>query len=96
MTLGGKVRIPLALLLASELREAIKITVMPSDDQTNLLTADPIQLSPGQKEATLTVRIANDTKLVGEQPLVVRSATLRNGYPVISGTTVLLTVKAPQ
>lgn len=92
-TLGTEVRIPLALSLASELREPIKITVMPDDSQTSLLTADLIQLSPGQKETTLIVRIANDAKLVGEQSLVVRAATLRNGYPVISETTVLLTVK---
>ena len=93
VTLGSEVRIPLALSLASELREAIKITVMPSEDQTNLLTAEPIPLSAGQKETMLLVRVANDAKLVGEQTLVIRAATLRNGYPVISETTVLLTVK---
>ena len=93
VTLGSEVRIPLALSLASELREAIKITVMPSEDQSNLLTAEPIPLSAGQKETTLIVRVANDAKLVGEQSLVIRAATLRNGYPVISETTVLLTVK---
>ena len=96
VTLGSEVRIPLALSLASELREAIKITVMPSEDQINLLTAEPIPLSAGQKETTLILRVANDAKLVGEQSLVIRAATLRNGYPVISETTVLLTVKAPQ
>ncbi len=96
VTLGSEVRIPLALSLASELREPIKITVMPSEDQTNLLTAEPIPLSAGQKETTLIVRVANDAKLVGEQSLVVRAFTLRNGYPVISETTVLLTVKAAQ
>ncbi len=95
VTLGTEVRIPLALSLASELRESIRITVMPDETQTNLLTAEPIQLSAGQKETTLIVRVANDAKLVGEQSLVVRAATLRNGYPVISETTVLLTVKAP-
>ena len=93
VTLGSEVRIPLALSLASELKDAIKITVMPSDDQSTLLAAEPIQLSPGQKETTLIVRVANDAKLVGEQSLVVRAATLRNGYPVISETTVLLTIK---
>lgn len=95
VTLGSEIKIPLALSLASELRDPIKITVMPSEDQTSLLTAEPVQLSPGQKETPLVVRIANDAKLIGEQPLVVRAATLRNGYPVISETTVLLTVKAP-
>ena len=93
VTLGTEVRIPLALSLASELREPIKITVMPDENQTSLLVAEPIQLSAGQKETSLIVRIANDAKLVGEQSLVVRAATLRNGYPVISETTVLLTVK---
>ena len=93
VTLGSEVRIPLALSLASELKDAIKITVMPTDEQSTLLAAEPIQLSPGQKETTLIVRVANDAKLVGEQSLVVRAATLRNGYPVISETTVLLTIK---
>lgn len=93
VTLGTEVRIPLALSLASELREPIKITVMPAEDQTNLLTAEPIQLSPGQKETPFVLKLSNDTKLVGEQPVVIRAATLRNGYPVISETTVLLTIK---
>ena len=93
VTLGTEIRIPLALSLASELRESIKITVMPDETQTNRLAAEPIQLSPGQKETTLIVRVANDAKLVGEQTLVVRAATLRNGYPCISETTVLLMVK---
>lgn len=94
VTLGSEVRIPLALSLASELKDAIKITVMPSQDQSNLLAAEPIQLAPGQKETALSVRVANDAKLIGEQSLVIRAATLRNGYPVISETTVLLTIKA--
>ncbi|MFM9963876.1 MAG: PPC domain-containing protein [Planctomycetaceae bacterium] len=93
VALGGELRIPLALSLATELRDAIKITVMPTEEQTNLLTAEPIPLTAGQKEATLIVRVANDAKLVGEQSLVIRAATLRNGYPVISETTVLITIK---
>lgn len=93
VTLGSEVRIPLTLSLASELREPIKITVMPSEDQTNLLTAETIQLSPGQKETPFVLKLSNDAKLVGEQPVTIRAATLRNGYPVISETTVLLTIK---
>jgi len=95
-TLGSEVRIPLALSLASELRDPIKITVMPNEDQTNLLAAEPVQLSPGQKETQFVLKLSNDAKLVGEQPVVIRAATLRNGYPVVSETTVLLMVKAPQ
>ena len=95
-TLGSEVRIPLALSLASELRDAIKITVMPSESQTNLLSAEPVQLSAGQKETTFVIKLSADAQLVGEQPVVIRAATLRNGYPVISETTVLLTVKASQ
>lgn len=91
--IGGEVRIPLALSLASELRDPIKITVMPTESQSSLLTAEPIQLSAGQKDTILLLRVANDAKLVGEQEVVVRAATLRNGYPVISETTVLLIVK---
>ena len=93
-TLGSEVRVPLALSLATELRDAIKITVMPSESQTNLLSAEPVQLSPGQKETSFVIKLSSDTQLVGEQAVVIRAATLRNGYPVISETTVLLTVKA--
>ena len=76
-----------------ELREPIRISVMPSESQAGLLLAEPMQLVAGQKETALIVRLANDAKLVGEQSVVVRASTLRNGYPVISETTVLLTVK---
>ena len=95
-TLGSEVRIPLALSLASELRDAIKITVMPSESQINLLTAEPVVLSPGQKETTFVFKLSADAQFAGEQTVVIRAATLRNGYPVISETTVLLTVKTPQ
>ncbi len=95
-TLGSEVRVPLALSLASELRDAIKITVMPSESQINLVTAEPVVLSPGQKETTFVFKLSADAQLAGEQTVVIRAATLRNGYPVISETTVLLTVKTPQ
>ncbi len=95
-TLGSEVRIPLALSLASELREPIRLTVMPSESQTNLVSAEPIQLVAGQKETTFVIKLSADAQLVGEQPVVIRAATLRNGYPVISETTVLLMVKAAQ
>jgi hypothetical protein len=91
--LGSELKIPLALSLASELREPIQITLIPSEAQKGLLTAEPLQLSAGQKDAALLVRVANDAALVGDQSLTVRAATLRNGYPVISETTVLLVVK---
>jgi hypothetical protein len=93
VTVGGELTIPLALSLASELRDPIQITLVPSEAQKGLLTAEPLALSAGQKEAALLVRIANDASLVGDQPLTVRATTLRNGYPVISETTVLLVVK---
>ncbi len=91
--LGSEIRVPLALSLASELREPISISVMPSESQTKLFSAEALVLSPGQKETTFAIKLSNDAKLVGEQPVIVRAATLRNGYPVISETTVLLTVK---
>lgn len=91
---GGEVRIPLALSLASELREPIKITVMPSESQANLINVEPIQLASGQKETSAIIRLANDPKLLGEQTVVLRAATTRQGWPVISETTVLVTVTA--
>lgn len=90
--LGSEVRISLALSLATELREPIKITVMPNDDQAGLISAEPIQLVAGQKETTFVVKLTSDQRLLGEQPVILRAATLRNGYPVISETTILLTV----
>ncbi len=93
-TLGGEVRVPLNLSIAAELREPIRLTLVPAESQTNLLSAEPITLPAGQTTATLIVRVANDAKLIGEQLLLIRATSLKDGrWTVASETTVLCTVR---
>lgn len=93
LKLGGELTIPLSLSVATELREPITISLVPSSEQAGLVSAEPISLPAGQKDAQLTVRFASDAKLVGEQTLLVRAATLRHGWPVRSEATILVTVR---
>jgi len=91
---GGEVRIPLSLSIAAALRDPVEIKVVPSESQAGLLSADPIVLQPGQKDATLVVRLANDPRLQGEQTIAIRATSLKEGrWPVISETSILVTVR---
>ena len=91
---GSELKIPLTLSLTSELREPIRITLMPSESQTGLITAEPIVLETDRSKATFVVKLASDAKLIGEQTLQIRATALKDGrWPVVSETTVLVIVR---
>jgi hypothetical protein len=91
---GAEVRIPLSLSIAAGLRDPVEINVIPDASQSGLLSADPIRLTPGGRDAILSVRLANDPKLIGEQSITIRATAMKDGrWPVISETVVLVTVR---
>lgn len=91
---GAELRIPLTLSRTPEFRAPVQIELIASEDQTGLMTAVPITLTPEQADGALTVRLASDSRLVGEQPLTIRATGLKDGrWPVVAETTVLLNVR---
>lgn len=93
-TLGSEIRIPLVLSLTPDLKESIRLTLMPDESQTGLISGEPIVLDADRSQATFVVKLANDPKLVGEQMIQVRATAMKGGrWPVVSETSVLVIVK---
>lgn len=91
---GSELSVPLSLSIAPELRDPIQISVISGQ---GLFTAESVALAVGQKQATIKVRVADLPAAIGEQELVLRATALRDGrWPVVSETTVLVTIQAKQ
>jgi hypothetical protein len=89
---GSELSVPLSLSIAPELRDPIQITVVSSQ---GLFTAETVALAVGQKQTTINVRVADLAAAIGEQELILRATALRDGrWPVVSETTVLVTIQA--
>lgn len=94
-TVGGELAIPLTISRVAEFREPLKIELVPNEDQTGLISADVLSLSPSDVKTTLTIRLQDDAKLVGEQTFLVRATALQQGkWLVKSETTVTVDVRA--
>ncbi len=92
--LGSEIRIPLTLSLTTDLKEPIRVTLMPDESQTGLISGEPIVLEADRSKATFVVKLANDPKLVGEQTIQIRATAMKGGrWPVVSETTVLVIVR---
>lgn len=92
--LGGELAIPLQLSRAAELREEVKLELMPGELPAGLITAEPMMLANNQTEAKFRVRLASDLRLAGEQSFKIRAIALKDGrWPVISETTVTVVIK---
>ena len=92
--IGGELTIPLQLSRAAELREEVKLELMPGEYPVGLATATPMTLATGQTDAKFAIRLASDPRLAGEQTFKIRAIALKDGkWPVISETTVTVIVK---
>lgn len=90
---GATLTIPLSLSLSSDLTDPIQVTVIPTEQQKNLFTAETLQLARGQKDSKFIVKVAEGAAGLGEQELTIRATALREGrWPVVSETTVLITI----
>ena len=93
-TLGGEVAIPLSVSRVAEFHEPLKVELVPTEDQAGLISTDPLSLSPGDLKASMTIRLKDDPKLVGEQSFLIRATALQQGkWLVKSETTVVVDVR---
>lgn len=86
----GQIQVPLELSLASELKDPIELSFVPEESQQSVFAMKPISLVAGQKGATVAVTVAPESSLSGEHELHFRASTLKDGWPVISETTVVV------
>lgn len=92
-TAGIELTVPLALSLASDLKEPIQISIVPQESQQGLFVSEPMSLVPGQKETKMRVRIPEGVTAFGEQELTFRARTTKDGWPVVSETSVLIDIR---
>lgn len=94
-TVGGELTVPLLISRVPEFKEPLKVELIPSERLTNLVSAAPISLTPADTKTAITLKLADDPKLVGEQPFLVRAWALQDGkWLVKSETTILVDVRA--
>jgi hypothetical protein len=92
---GEEIRLPLIVSRAPELNEAVIVELLADASQTMLFSAEPVRFSVSDREGTLAVRLANDAPCHGDLSLTVRATALQKGSgPVVSETTVVVTVKS--
>lgn len=89
--IGQVVSIPLSVSCVPEFRETIQIDLIPNESQAGLIQAQPISVSPGEAEATLTIHLANDAKLVGEQSFLIRATARQHGRWLVKSETIVPT-----
>jgi hypothetical protein len=90
---GSELVIPLQLSRAAELREDVKLELLPGELPTGLATSELVSLPMDKSEGTMRIRLANDPRLAGEQSFRIRATAIKDGWPVISETTVPVVVK---
>lgn len=90
---GSELVIPLQLSRAAELRDDVKLELLPGELPADLATTELITLTIDKSEATMRIRLANDPRLAGEQSFKIRATAIKDGWPVISETTVAVVVK---
>ena len=90
---GIEVRVPLTISRAEALKDPVRISLAAKEPANQLFVAEPIVLAAERREAELVVRLApNVTPASREVPLVIRAESTKDDLPVISETTVLMTL----
>jgi hypothetical protein len=88
---GETIKIPLEISRAFDLHEPVRLELVPQESQKEMISAEPLTLTGDQRDATLSVALAADPKLAGEQTLLFRASALQGGkWAVVSETTVLV------
>lgn len=89
---GEELTIPVKVVRAPEFRETVRLEVRSADPFAPPLESTPVELAPEQAAAELRVRVPASA-VRGEQSWIVRASALQQGrWPVVSETTVDVTV----
>ncbi len=87
--IGHDLTIPVTVFCASELREEIRIEVIPNESQAGLISAAPMTLPHGETTAKITIHLADDPKLVGDQSILIRATAHQQGKWLVKSETIV-------
>jgi hypothetical protein len=90
-SIGGELLIPLTIHLVAEFHEPVTIELVPNEDQIGLISAEALRLAAGETQCTLAVKLQDDTRLVGEQPFLLRATALERGKWLVKSETTVVT-----
>ena len=91
---GAEITIPLTISRAESLRDPVRLSLSNQEVANRAFTAEPIVLNADRKDTDFKVRLAaNSGAIMGEVPIVIRAESTKDGLPVISETTVLVTIR---
>jgi len=85
---GGKVEIPFRLFRVPQLSGPVVVELVPDPRSPDLVSADPITLDPKTTSGKLVIKTKADDRLLGVRNVSLRASAKREGFPVISETTV--------
>jgi hypothetical protein len=85
---GGKVEIPFRLFRVPQLSGPVVVELVPDPRSPDLVSADPITLDPKTTSGKLVIKTKADDRLLGVRNVSLRATAKRDGFPVISETTV--------
>ena len=93
--IGEELRIPLTVSRVPEFQEPVRLELVPSEDQKDSISAEPISLQAGESEAALQVHVGEKHQIEGEQKLLIRATAYQNGkWLVKSETTVAVELRS--
>jgi hypothetical protein len=88
---GQPLSIPLTISRSDKLKEAVRLELAPGDASDGGFSAEPLELSPEETQAVMTVAVGEQSPPQSECKLTLRATVLRAGeYPVVSETTVVV------
>lgn len=76
---GTSFEIPLTILRSPKLLTEVKLDLELPDNLSDLITCEPVLLSPSQDQQTLTIHTKSDVRLQGTIPVTLRATTLQDG-----------------
>lgn len=85
---GGKLEIPFRLFRVPQLSGPVVVELVPDSRSPDLVSADPITLDPKTTSGKLVIKTKADDRLLGVRNVSLRATAKRDGFPVISETTV--------
>lgn len=93
---GEAADVPLKLARSPQLTGAVKLELVIPPELKELVSAAPLEWPADKPSAELKLTTIDDPKLAGVRTLTVRATGTRQGYPVVSETTVEVEFTRPK
>jgi lysophospholipase L1-like esterase len=93
---GSTITIRVRVARSARLTEPVRLELRLPEEPAGIFKAEPIVVPAGQMEVDFPIAIAADLRATGEHTVTIRGTAMQQGnLPVVSETTVFLTVNPP-